>query len=58
VRRQALDRAVIAARRVAGAGPLDLDDAGAQLGELPRAERAAITCSSATTVMPSSGRFT
>ncbi len=35
-----LHRAVVAARRVAAAGPLDLDDARAQLRQLARAERA------------------
>src|SRR5262249_23635419 len=40
VRRQSLDRAVVAASGVAAAGPLDLDDPGPELGELPRGERA------------------
>src|SRR5438309_5921126 len=38
VRRQALDRAVIAARRVATARTLDLDDSCAEFGELTRCE--------------------
>ena len=39
MRRQALDRGVVAARGVADARPLDLDHAGAELGQLARGER-------------------
>jgi hypothetical protein len=39
VRRQSLYAAVIGAGEIAGAGPLDLDHAGAEIGELARAER-------------------
>ena len=39
MRGQALDRMVVVARRVAAVGPLDLDHARAELGELARAER-------------------
>jgi hypothetical protein len=38
VRRHSLHGPVVAARRVAAARTLDLDDAGAELGELPRGE--------------------
>src|SRR5207247_8599955 len=40
VRRQALDRAIVAARSIATARTLDLDDPCAELGELTRCERA------------------
>ena len=39
VRRQAAHALVVAAREVADAGALDLDDAGAEVGELARRER-------------------
>src|SRR5690242_15589190 len=56
MRREAAHALVVRAREVADAGPLDLDDARAEVGELTRAKGAAIACSSVTTVMPSSGR--
>src|SRR5690349_20773922 len=40
VRRLALHRAVVGSRRIATFGPLNLDDARAELGELARGERA------------------
>ena len=39
VRREAAHALVVAAREVAGAGPLDLDHARAHVGQLPRGER-------------------
>src|SRR4029453_12205211 len=39
IARQAFDGGVVAAREVAAVGTLDLDDAGAEIGELPRGER-------------------
>ena len=39
VGRLAADAGVVAARRIADAGAFDLDDAGAEIGELARAER-------------------
>ena len=37
--REALDRGVVGAGEVAPAGPLDLDDFGAEIGQMPGAER-------------------
>src|SRR5256712_6871304 len=39
VARESLDGRVVPAREVAAVGPLDLDDAGAKVRELPRRER-------------------
>src|SRR5690606_7656478 len=39
VRGQAVDALVIAPGEIAGAGPLDLDHAGAEIGQLARTER-------------------
>src|SRR5882672_4885861 len=39
VTRQSLDRRVVTAREIAAVGPLDLDHARAEIGELPRRER-------------------
>jgi hypothetical protein len=47
----------LSAGEVAAAGALDLDHAGAEIGELTRAERRPIACSRVTTVMSSSGRI-
>ena len=39
MRRQAVDRCIVAACEVAAVGPLDLDDARPEVGEVARGER-------------------